>query len=167
MSIVLEALSKAEKEKKQGIFNQYQEKKMHDIKSSYQKAVGWIIALNICIIVILIVLIIHYLFHKNDKTKPPEAVKSTTPLIKEKQVSYSDPLQIPNQLILYKNYIQIPNGPEIKISGRIQDKDAIYILVGPEMYKIGDSIGDAILTDIQLKKVKIKYKEQEYEIPTV
>ena len=167
MSIVLEALSKAEKEKKQGIFNQYQEKKMHDIKNSYQKAVGWIIALNICIIMILVVLIINYLFHKNDKPKPAEAVKAPALLVKEKNLSYSDPFQIPNQLILKRNYIHIPDGPEIKISGRIEDKENVYILVGPEMYKIGDSIGDALLMDIQSKKIKIKYKEQEYEIPTV
>ncbi len=166
MSVVLEALSKAEKEKKQGIFNQYQEKKIHDIKSTYQKIIGWIIALNICIILIVFVLILNYLLNKKEKPIEVEA-KPLTSIMKEDLPAVSGSLKLSDQLIIYKNYIRIPDGPEIQISGRIEDNKDIYILVGPEMYKAGDSIGEVLLTDIQLRKVKIKYKEQEYEIPTV
>lgn len=166
MSVVLEALSKAEKEKKQGIFNQYQENKIHDIKSTYQKIIGWIIALNVCIIVILLVLLLNYLLNK--KEKPIEVkVRPLTSIMKEDLTTVPGSVKLSDQLIVYKNYIRIPDGPEIKISGRIEDNKDIYILVGPEMYKTGDLIGEALLTDIQLRKVKIKYKEQEYEIPTV
>ena len=164
MSVVLKALSKAEKEKKQGIFHQYQEIKMNDMKRDYQKTIGWIIALNICIILILILMFIYYLFQKQ-QIKPVKVKKLT--IMNEKPVTIPNTVKIREEFIVYKNYIQIPGGPEIKISGRIQDKNTVYILVGPEMYKIGDMIGDALLTDIQLRKVKIKYKEQEYEIPTV
>lgn len=165
MSIVLEALSKAEKEKKQGIFNQYHDKKMDDIKSSYQKLIGWIIALNVCIIVILLFFLAYYLFHKNEKPFPVE-VKTLDSLVTQKTVPLP-PQKVPEQFVVYRNYIQLPDGPEIKISGRIVDGNNVYILVGPEMYKVGDSIGDVRVTEIQSRKIKIKYKEQEYEIPTV
>lgn len=172
MSIVLEALNKAQKEKEQNVFTKYDYTKNQKIKSSYKKIIIIVLTLNFFIISIISVF---FIFFYNrpvsnnaniNSTITPKYIPPATPIIQPTLNNTKSIINNPDQYIIVKNRITFMNGPELKISGVIEDSNQLFVMVDSDMYKKGDLFNGFTFLDITYKNIKIKYKDYIYDIPT-
>lgn len=156
MSIVIDALNKAlkEKQKPPGIFGKYDDTKLSELKISYSKRIKFIVLVNLIIIGFIgIYFMIYFMLSKmHVKTNTEQKIKVI-------------PQTVPDQFIIYKNHLSITNGPQIEINGTFTEKKETFLMIGPDIYKKGDVINGADIIEITEKYARVKYKEKIYEIP--
>jgi hypothetical protein len=181
MSVVLDALKRAERERPIAIINTSlgsSPSTKTDIvttKNSHKKTLLGITVLN-CVAILAT-----YFFLKPAPTSVTKLHVTPVPPITEASPIPQD-IAAPEQLATVvsapvsapeikkikkkRNYLSIQNGPEIKIDGIFLDKNGAFVLFGDEMLPVGADMDGATITAITTNKVLLQYQGQDYAINT-
>lgn len=175
MSIVLDALNKAEKERqKNNIFSGASESKFIELKKKYKTIILIFIVCNIAAAAAVLLFLLRGKEQNIDKS---QAVVSEIALVKndelisekEEGILEEEAAEevISDTVEVRKNYLKLPTGREIFISGIMNEgADNQSIIIEDEILQAGDEYYQVIFLEISKRFVKVKYKDELYEIPT-
>jgi len=193
MSLVLDALNKADSENKQGVLSNANTSRINELKRSNTRKILFIGAGNGVIIAILIFFIVA----KSDrektlvgellkvdgkklvaKTMPVKTIIANQKTVKPKETHPVKPVKMihskkqqpentpSTKAKIRRKYLKAPDGFVLKLNGTYIDEQEAFLLYKDEMYKAGDIIDDIItVVSVKKKSVKIQYKGHIYAIP--
>ena len=178
MSIVLDALNKAEKERHSQP-TKIHEVKIQEVRVFYKKVLVFVFLGNVMLVCFLLagfllknknISLIHFF---NSGTSAAAAHEPSVPSMKteaakpEEKKTIASPIpENLDQYIITRNHLSITGGPELNISGVFVDKNKGCILIGSETLGINDSLYGMRIVDITLKQVTFEYKGRIYVVPT-
>ena len=190
MSIVLDALNKAQKEQQDGRSGRsFYREEFRALKKKYKY---WIVALIVINLSIFIGggTFVYYNsnmikdYIKSMMAKPTDQVDPTEFEVHPESQSPSQLVQqtieapiesiAPEEDIseneeaeisIDKNYFAVKNGPTLKISGVMQDGDNSSVIIGEEFLLIGEEIDGVTIEKVTRRKLTVTYKGESYVIP--
>jgi hypothetical protein len=185
MSIVLDALNKAEKERHSQP-TKIHEVKIQEVRVFYKKVLVFVFLGNVMLVCFLLagfilknknISLSHFFDSGSSAPLAPEPSeklpKAELPSMKaeaakqEKKKTMASPIpENLDQYIITRNHLSITGGPELNISGVFVDKNKGCILIGSETLGINDSLYGMRIVDITLKQVTFEYKGRIYVVPT-
>lgn len=174
MSIVLDALQKAEREKNQGGVPKLNDIKVHEVKSYYKKTLNFILIFNLVLISFVVFILVSKFNGKSIKggtevkrvVEVPAVIAESLKPENKVEPEKKQEVIVEELYILKKNHISFPNGDSLDLSGIFTDNKGAFVLIGPDMYKADDKTGKFIIKEITMTNVKVEYKGKIYDIPT-
>jgi hypothetical protein len=168
MSIVLDALNKAEQQRNRGVLRSDGDRKLKDLKSTYHRVLWVIVTVNVALVSAGAA---YFLAGRSGDAPPgPSARKASAPaptaVARAAVPSRPENPVDPERFIVYKRHLEIENGPSLDVNGVFEDDGSAFVLVGEDMFEAGDRIGEFTVKEVSLDEVKVQYKGRVYEIPT-
>lgn len=189
MSVVLDALNKAQKEQQDGRSGRsFYREEFRALKKKYKY---WIVALVVINLVIFIGggTLIYYnsdsikQFLKSivassenkvvqneleitavatqPEVRPNLAEKKLSPVVK----TSNKPFDSDSLITIDKNYFAVKGGPTLKISGVMKDGDNSSVIIGEEFLLIGEEIDGVVIEKVTRRKLTLSYKGKSYVVP--
>jgi len=192
MSLVLDALNKADSENKQGVLSSANTSRINELKKSNTRKLLFIGLGNGVIIAILVFFIVI----KSDREKTlvkellkvdgkkliaktmPEKIIPNQKKTLQKKIAKASSVKTVNsdqnhtdntfktKAKIRRKYLKAPDGFVLRLNGTYIDEEESFLLYKDDMYKAGDVIDDIVtVVSVRKKFVEIKYKGKTYAIP--
>ncbi|MBN2145271.1 MAG: hypothetical protein JW774_11670 [Candidatus Aureabacteria bacterium] len=170
MSIVLDALNKAEKER-EGQPTRVHDVKIHEVQSFYKKVLLFVFLGNVFLVCVLMggFLLKNRKAHVSfpyDDSKEAQSSLSVNDVTRGESTPVISTSETVKETSISRNHLFISGGPDININGVFLDKNKGYILVGSETLGVNDTLCGMKILSITLKEVQFEYKGEVYTVPT-
>ncbi|MBN1521522.1 MAG: hypothetical protein JW928_03230 [Candidatus Aureabacteria bacterium] len=177
MSLIMDALEKAQRDKDRKKGELTEENLLHPVLSrkagSGKKLFTVLLLTNLVVIMLIsggVVLFRSFSFSKKDVSSPPIikdasfANRQNIALESETdEMSGRYEKQDLSEEVVYQEEIVLPNGLRLKVDGVYLDGDVPYALIGPEIVKVGDTIEGVVRVNyIDFNKVGVEYNNRQY-----